>query len=482
MVSWRQEQTCHTRTVAFVRALLAGPFMPSDLPNSGFFAVLALAHRHVRLLCLGIAWMAAICVIALGQPSGPVATTGALAFGIFILLTLARLRWDSLVILTVLAVVTWLLLETAPGPADLLAGGERVLIFAALLPTMALVRATAMTMPSVHNTQQRLARLPDSAFSGGQQLAAHVFGGIINTGAFALLSAALPPGASAARRRASAEAVIRGMVTSSAWSPFFVGFAIGQNFVAPLYAWMAIAIGTVSALLFTVATLVGLNRDFAWGQLHLALSCLRPVASRLLVVLLAVLSVALAFELTALSAVVAVMPLLVAVQLVRHRDKAHLILRQTRDAMHSTADDLVVITAAMLVAFFVTQGDSLAALVDSFHAGQIPGWVALIATPVLMMLFSVIGIHPVITSTALLATFSGGGADVHPALLVQAHLIGWGAGTMSSVASLSVQTCAGLYQVPARHLVLGHNMVSGFAFAAGGGVLLALANLAMGQV
>ena len=99
-----------------------------------------------------------------------------------------------------------------------------------------------------------------------------------------------------------------------------------------------------------------------------------------------------------------------------------------------------------------------------------------------LMALSVFGIHPVITSTALLATFSGGGADVHPALLVQAHLIGWGAGTMSSIASLSVLTCVGLYKVPARSLVLGHNMASGFAYAAGCGGLLVLANIALGYV
>ncbi|HCV87763.1 MAG TPA: hypothetical protein DGU02_01125, partial [Alphaproteobacteria bacterium] len=350
--------------------------MSSAPPSFGIAAVLNGAFRRTRLLCLTIAWITALLAIILAQPSGPVATTGALAFGIFILLTITRLRWDSLVILAVLAVVFWILVDSMPGPAALLAGGERMLIFAALLPTMALVRATAMTMPTVKETQQRLARLPDNAFSGGQQLAAHVFGGIINTGALALLSAALPPDSDAARRRASAEAVIRGMVSSAAWSPFFIAFAIGQNFVAPAYAWMAIAIGTVSALLFTAGTLLAVNRDFAWGQLYLSLSCLRPVASRLLIVLLAVLGVALAFGLTALSAVVVVMPLLVVVQLVRHRDKAQIILRQTRDAMHSTADDLVVITAAMLVAFFVTQEDSLAVLVGSFHAGQIPGWVA----------------------------------------------------------------------------------------------------------
>ena len=443
---------------------------------------LTAALRQTRLACLTVAWVAAVIAIVMARPDGLVASIGALAFGLFILLTMARLRWDSLVILSVLAAVTWLLLDEMPGLSELLAGGRRVLIFAALLPTMALVRATAMTMPSVHATQQRLGALPAAASVGGQQLAAHVFGGIINTGAFALLSAALPEDADAPRRRAAAEAVIRGMVSSSAWSPFFVAFAIGQNFVAPVYAWMAIAIGMISALLFTCLSLVGLNRDFSLARLRLSLDCLRPVAWRLAIVLLSVLLVALAFGLTALSAVVVVMPLLVLVQLFRHRDKAADILAQTRTAMHSTADDLVVITAAMLVAFFATQNDGLAGLAASVHTGQIPGWVALMTTPLAMMMLSVVGIHPVITSTALLATFSGGGADVHPALLVQAHLIGWGAGTMSSVASLSVLTCSGLYRVPTRQLVFGDNMLSGFLYSLLGGALLVVANVMMGHV
>jgi hypothetical protein len=237
----------------------------------------------------------------------------------------------------------------------------------------------------------------------------------------------------------------------------------------------------LSALFFTCATLVGLNRDFSLDRLRLSLNCLRPVAWRLVIVLLSVLLVALAFNLTALSAVVVVMPLLVLLQLFRHRDKAAVILGQTREAMHSTADDLVVITAAMLVAFFATQNDGLASLVASIYQGQIPGWVALMATPVAMMMLSVAGIHPVITSTAMLATFSGGGADVHPALLVQAHLIGWGAGTMSSVASLSVLTCGGLYRVPTRQLVFGDNVLSGFLYALLGGAMLVVFNFMMGH-
>ena len=333
------------------------------------------ALRQARFLCLTTAWAAGVLAILTARPDGVVASLGALAFGLFILITIARLRWDSLIILSVLGLVTWLLLDELPDAAELLSGGQRVLIFAALLPTMALVRATAMTMPSVHATQERLGALPSGAFIGGQQLAAHVFGGIINTGAFALMSAALPDDAETPRRRAAAEAVIRGMVSSATWSPFFVAFAIGQNFVAPVYAWFAILIGTVSAFLFTLVTLLFVNKGFAIGELRMSLACLRPVASRLAIVLISVLMVALAFGLTALSAVVIVMPLLVVLQLFRHQDKARRILLQTRQSMDSTADDLVVITAAMLVAFFATQNDSLAPLVAAIHSGQIlVGW------------------------------------------------------------------------------------------------------------
>ena len=433
-----------------------------------------------RLVLLTFAWVVSLASIILGQPHGIMTAAGAVALGFFILLTLPRLRRDSLIILLLLGCVLLVILDDVPAVAEMVRAGERVLIFAALLPTMALVRATAMTMPSVHATQQRLGRLPAEASAGGLQLAAHVFGGIINTGAFAILSAALPSDSDPQRRRIAAEAAIRGMVVSSAWSPFFVAFAIGQIFVAPAYAWMAIAIGTISALLFMLATILFLQRGFALAQLRQSLACLQPVAGRLVIVLAALLLVAVVMELTALSAVVAVMPVLVLVQMLRHRDKVRAILSDTRHAMDRTADDIVVITAAMLVAFFAIESGSLATLVAGVYSGVIPGWIALLAVPVLMMVLSVFGIHPVITSTALLAIFSGGGADVHPALLVQAHLIGWGAGTMSSVASLSVLTSATLYQVPTRQLVFGPNIVSGFVYALVGGGVLGLVNMVIG--
>lgn len=433
----------------------------------------------VRLILLGAAWLSALCTVLLGDLVGPITAIGVFSFVLFALLTMPRLRRDSLIILSVLLLVTLALLPEMPDREALFGAVEYVLIFAALLPTMALVKATAMTMPSVHSSQRNLAGLPASASQGGFQLTGHFFGGIINTGTFAILSAVLPPETPEAERRAAAEAAIRGMVTSAAWSPFFVGFAVGQSFVEPKYAWMAIGIGIITASLFTLISLPSITRGFSLPQLRLSLLCLVPVASRLVFVFACVILVAVLFGLTALAAVVCAMPFLVLLQMFRKPGKIPQIITETKTALHNIADDVIVISAAMMVAFLVNKYNNINDIMQMLYPDMLPGWVALMSTPLLVAIASVFGVHPVITSTALLTIFSGGHADVHPALLVQAHLIGWGSGTMSSVASLSVISCAGLYNVPTRKLVFGPNMIIAFCYAIGGGLFLTMLNFAI---
>ena len=92
-------------------------------------------------------------------------------------------------------------------------------------------------------------------------------------------------------------------------------------------------------------------------------------------------------------------------------------------------------------------------------------------TPLVMMVASLVGVHSVISSVALLSVFSNGNADVHPALLMQAHLIG--------VASLSAITCANLFNIPIRQIVLGPNLLATLGYAVLGGPVLSLVNLAL---
>ena len=430
-----------------------------------------------RLVLLCSAWLAALLQVVFGPASQAWANVGLIGFASFVVLTLPRLRRDTILILLVLVLVGWFLLDQRPASDEWWAAGRYVLIFTALLPTMALVRATASTMPSVRRTQQSLAQLPASASASGFHLAANIFGSVINTGSLAILSAAIPPDADAERRRLAAESALRGMVTAAAWSPFFVAFAIGQTFTDNANSWVALGIGAFTTILFAVISLPILNKNFSFARLWSALSCLKPVSVRLVIVLGTVLIAALIFDFTALSAVVVVMPLLVLVQFFRHPGNILTILNETKNSMIVTADDILIITMAMLIGYFATRTGAFSAAVASFYDGIIPGYVAITLTPLGMMLASVVGVHPVISSTAMLAVFSGGHADAHPALLMQAHLIGWGAGTMSSVASLSVITCANLFKVPSRQLVLGRNLWTALAYALIGGIILSVVNL-----
>ena len=431
----------------------------------------------LRVSLLLLAWFSAILQIVFGQSVEMFSNIGAVLLGLFLLIILPRLKWDSYLILIMLGVMGWFLLNGLPTQELLFSGGRFILIFVALIATMTLSKATASTMSSVRLTQRNLALLTPEASSAGLQIAGHVFGGIINTGSFAVLSAALPRNSDDHRRKLAAEAALRGMVTSAVWSPFFVAFAVGEGFVGTTYAWIAIAIGLVTSIIFTLICCYVFSPQFSWNTIRASLACLTPISMRVIIVLTTVLGFALVFNLTALSAVVISMPILVCVQFLRHPGNIRRIITSTHDGLALISDDLIIISGAMFIGYIAINTDGLEQMGLIGEHSIYPGWVALISTPVVMMLASVVGIHPVISSTVMLALFSYGGASVHPALLMHSHLIGWGAGTMSSVASLSVITCARLYRVKSTSLALGHNMIVAFLFALLGGGILSLLNM-----
>ena len=436
--------------------------------------------KSFRVFLLLAAWGLAVAQVVTWGKWQWIGNLGGAIFITYLILTLPYLKRDSVLIIGFITLLGFLFVREIPA-AEIWQGGSRfILIFAGLVPTMALVKATAMTMPSVQRTQQELANLPAESSAAGLQLAGHAFGGIINTGTFAILSAALPPKSSFERRRLSAMATLRGMNAAAVWSPFFVAFAIGQSFTGAHASWQAIGYGVLTALVFTIASLFVFTPGLTFSIIRQSLACLKPVSLRLFTVLFSVLAVALALNFTALSAVVAVMPVLVMIQFFRQPQFIRRIVDDTHQSIRGMADDLVVIGSAMMLGYLVTRTDAISQILIYMPTDTFPAAVALITTPVLMMLGSVIGIHPVISSTILLALFSGSGSSAHPALLMQSHLIGWAAGTMSSIASLSVITCTTLYNVPGRDLALGANVYTAFALAFGGGVMLTVVNMMIG--
>ena len=394
----------------------------------------------------------------------------------FFVLTFSRLKKESFTIIIILVVVAFFLLDQFPSFEDFLSAGRFTLVFAALLPTMTLVRSASLKVKRVKNSQELLRNLPTSISTSGFQIASHFFGSVINTGTFSILSAALPENSDKNYRKAIAEACLRGMNTSATWSPFFVAFAVGQAFIDKTNSWIAMACGILVGMLFNLVSLPVFAYGSTLNKIKYSLACLSPVFPLLTIIMFSVLSVSLFFDFTALSAVVLVMPVLIVIYLLFNLKNFSEIYSNTKSWLLNSSDDITVICIAMLVGYLISRSNSINDYFLLLDSAFFPAWSLLAVTPLIITVFSFMGIHPVITSTIALSLLTTAQIDIHPALLMQAHLVGWAAGTMSSVASLSVLTCSNLFQVESRKLAFGPNLLTAVIFSLSSGVLLSFVN------
>ena len=394
----------------------------------------------------------------------------------FFVLTFSRLKKESFTIIIILVVVAFFLLDQFPSFEDFLSAGRFTLVFAALLPTMTLVRSASLKVKRVKNSQDLLRNLPTSISTSGFQIASHFFGSVINTGTFSILSAALPENSDKNYRKAIAEACLRGMNTSATWSPFFVAFAVGQAFIDKTNSWIAMACGILVGMLFNLVSLPVFAYGSTLNKIKYSLACLSPVFPLLTIIMFSVLSVSLFFDFTALSAVVLVMPVLIVIYLLFNLKNFSEVYSNTKSWLLNSSDDITVICIAMLVGYLISRSNSINDYFLLLDSAFFPAWSLLALTPLIITVFSFMGIHPVITSTIALSLLTTAQIDIHPALLMQAHLVGWAAGTMSSVASLSVLTCSNLFQVESRKLAFGPNLLTAVIFSLSSGVLLSFVN------
>ncbi len=430
----------------------------------------------IRLFLLCIAWVTAIINVIFGQSALVLTNAGVLSLLLFFILTFNRLKKGSITIISILIIVSFFLLDQFPSFEDFLSAGRFTLVFAALLPTMTLVRSVSLKVKSVTNSQDLLRDLPTSISTSGFQIASHFFGSVINTGTFSILSAALPENSDKNYRKTIAEACLRGMNTSATWSPFFVAFAVGQAFIDTKNSWIAMVCGILVGMLFNFVSLPVFAYGSTLNKIKYSLACLSPVFPLMFLIMISVLSVSLYFDFTALSAVVLVMPVLIVIYLLFNLNNFFEIYSNTKSWLLNSSDDIIIICIAMLVGYLISRSNSLNDYILYVDSAFFPSWSLLALTPLIITLFSFIGIHPVITSTIALSLLTSVHKDIHPALLMQAHLVGWASGTMSSVASLSVLTCSNLFQVESRKLAFGPNLLTAVIFSLLSGVLLSFVN------
>ena len=123
-----------------------------------------------------------------------------------------------------------------------------------------------------------------------------------------------------------------------------------------------------------------------------------------------------------------------------------------------------------------SETENLEFRVSSIVSDYFPFWMMIILLPFVVWCFSLIGVHPIITSAPILSIFGPLVSVWEAAFLMQAHLIGWCAGSAISFTSLSVLTSAENFKISIPKLVFGPNLFATFGLVFSGALFLILSN------
>ena len=385
-----------------------------------------------------------------------------------------RLKRQSVAIIIALLLISWLMIEDLPAWQHFKETSDYVLIFACLIPTLTLVRSTAMTMPSVQKTQNRIGALRSKSSASGIQITSHALGGIINVGTFALVAVSLPRDADIERRYIAGMATLRGMNSAILWSPFFLSFAVASVYLPEGFAPGAISLGVLNAVIFFLITQKIIIPNYRIFSILQSISPLKPIFARLVVVISSVILTSALFGLTALNAVCVAMPILCALQFLRRPEKIKEIWSNFASFQKNGGDEIAIISLSMFIASQLGQTDEITALLGHYFGSEPGIRLILFSLPFLVWAGSVLGIHPVVSSSPLLAFFAPNLGIYDAAFVAQAHMIGWSTGTMTSFASLSTIIASENFKIRPTQISFGQNFMISALLAIGGGLLLGL--------
>ena len=427
----------------------------------------------LRRVIMLLVWLGAIA--ALFDPWPWLRAVAAALLLLFIAMTARRIRRETWLVVGGIALAGAVVLALGGRPALFWQGIERALIFAGLLPTLQLTRALAWRMPPAVRARERLAALPARAADVGLMAGAQAFGYMLSTGAFAMMSSLVAPDAAEARRRAAGAATLRGMSMAILWSPFFVAFAVAATYLPMVPPWQIFALGFVLTVGALGLSILMFARPLSLAVVGQVLICLIPILPYLVVIVGTVMGAAGGFGLSTLGAVMVMMPLLVGLQVILRPSLLTPVVRDTAHGFDRLGDDLLLITASMSLATAAVATGAIADYVALAATTEVPAAVVIAAMLLSQLLPAMVGVHPIISGTVVLAALTSQPLTVAPLLLFQAMVAGWALGTMISMSAISVVTSASMFNIPPHHLAYGRNLP--YALAVAGLVVAVLSGL-----
>ena len=417
---------------------------------------------YQRLLLLAI-WLGTIVSIFLPADSWWVQIVAS-GLGLYILSALPQARRETLIIVALIGVLSTLLLITDADSSQIINGLQRTLVFAALLPTLQLTRATARRLPAVQLSQQRMRNLPLQSANISILLGSQLFGAVLNTGAFAMMSAVIPGNATEEQRRSAALASLRGMNIAVLWSPFFVGFAVANTYWPTVALWQIMPLGLVLVVLGLTIALFLFARPLSREGLAKALYCLRPLLLPMISAASLVIVIGLLTPLKTLGAILVIMPVVCWLQLLSKPDATRIVSRNTYYSLSSFGDDLLIISAAMILGTLAETapifGTYMTPILSIYSSP--PAIISMIIS--IMIAGGLVGLHPMISGTILAVGLTQAPLNISDLVLMESLLIGWGLTSMTSLSSLSVITAGAMYQVSPLRIFFSLNIMFVFLF------------------
>ncbi len=149
------------------------------------------------------------------------------------------------------------------GPGVLITGVEKALPFLVLFAAVSCLKMPALESPSLRIVGRQVVAQPPGRRFLAVAMGAHLFGAVLNLAGLQLVAAVLGSASEDSLRRRLTLAIVRGFSASSSWSPLFVATAVIISAI-PGAAWTDVALPGIGAGLLIIA--------FAWVLDR----CIRP--------------------------------------------------------------------------------------------------------------------------------------------------------------------------------------------------------------
>ena len=437
-------------------------------------AITPLLLRRVAGWLLLALWAGAILDLAWDVPPD-VAVVGLAAYVAIALVHGSRQsRWLCSVLAGAIAMLGW----TFGAVEAAFAGIERSLVFAAFLPTIVLVRATAELRPEIAEARRLFTNLDPSERTGGVLFGCHALASVISIGIFGVLAPIIGATGSVESRVAIVRVAIRSLCLGAVWSPFYLSVVLASQYITTVPLWQIIGLGLPFAALGLVLSYFVLG-DGAGGLLALrrSLASLTPIIPGVALAATLVVAISGLSDLTTLQAIIlGIPPLCLAGLLPLGISRFGEAVRATYRHLPEIGGEIgILVLAIALGAVFE------AALTGNLVAQEIAGLdfppLGAIACVVIgISLAGLLGIHPIVAGTVVLVASTGLETGLADIVLMQAVLIGWALGAMISFSGVSVVTASALFNVSPWRLIFGRNIAFAALFGSISVLILGLLN------